>query len=178
MYPYTKELTLDEALNILTNAKCQSYEKDGKVYLTALDYATHILKQNAPPEGWGYPNKELKQGTYTGLHWGYYGASQWDIIEDEYFDTKESIENWNKVCFKLTDLAKVEQQTEAPIQPTTDWEVKYKELEKQADQYKSDFEVAVKLNKTLCDNHIMEVYDLRVEIDKLKNYIINQLITN
>ena len=54
MYPYTKELTIDEALNILLNAKCQSYENDGKIYLTALDYATHILKQAAPPEGWGY----------------------------------------------------------------------------------------------------------------------------
>jgi regulator of replication initiation timing len=60
----------------------------------------------------------------------------------------------------------------------TDLKQQITDLETQVDQYKSDFENAVKHNQSLSDAHTMEVYDLRVENDKLKNYIINQLLTN
>jgi hypothetical protein len=107
-------------------------------------------------------------------------SNKWDIkfLPHIPFDSTASLADWNKICFRLTDLARVEEQAEAPIQPTTDWEAKYNELEKQADQYKSDFENAVKHIQSLSDTHTIEVYDLQVENHKLKNYIINQLLNN
>jgi hypothetical protein len=111
MYPYTKELTLDEALNILLNAKCQSYENDGKVYLTALDYATHILKQQIPPEGWGYAAYELDSGRYEGLPYGCLEKNNhWDVtfMPDLGFELNDSSDLWHNRCFKLIDLARVE----------------------------------------------------------------------
>jgi hypothetical protein len=202
MYPYTKELTLDEALNILVNAKCQSYENDGKVYLTALDYATHILNQQAPPEGYGYASKKLRKGTYKGLPWGYYGevTGKWELIEDGYFDNENSTENWNLLCFRLTDLARVEEQSEI-LQPTTccpkcyevmtelklqiaDLEAKNKELANLGYNYAFDLANSENLKQQVADfqDRLLDAQNCIAvqerEITKLKNYIINQLLTN
>jgi hypothetical protein len=119
MYPYTKELTLDEALNILTNAKCQSYEKDGKVYLTALDYATHILKQQRPPEGWWHAAYPLDSGRYDLLEYMIF-TKDWNLGYHSKFKETDDYSHldipWNNYAFKLTDLAKVEASSE--MEPT------------------------------------------------------------
>lgn len=59
-----------------------------------------------------------------------------------------------------------------------DLEAKYNELQDQADQYKSDLKNAGYKYQSLSDAHTMKVSELRVENDKLKNYIINQLLNN
>jgi len=160
MYPYTKELTLDEALNTLLNAKCQSYEKDGKVFLTALDYATHILKQAAPPEGYGYAAYELGSGRYDSLP--YYlliNERNWmEGMEANYALSNADCKNdWNRYAFRLTDLARVEGISEMETS-VTDWEAKYKELEDRLQDAQNCIAVQER------------------EITKLKNYIINQLL--
>jgi hypothetical protein len=199
MYPYTKELTLDEALNTLLNAKCQSYEKDGKVFLTPLDYATHILKQAAPPEGYGYAAYELGSGRYDELPYCFnFDKHLWRNSEAGFSSTRTVAKDWYEVAFPLTDLARVEgtdtDKTEPPIPPSgirppvtccpkcywviTELKQEISELEAKNKELQSDLHNTVKHNKSLGDNHIMEVYDLRVENDKLKNYIINQLLNN
>ena len=136
MYPYTKKLTLDEALKFISleleltvyssfskatvrisqiinfDVK-ELYPKGAALYCTALHYATHILGQVAPPEGWGYPSNELKQGTYTNLQWAWYNGDCWNINELDngdgvYYDTSASLEPWNTIAFRLEDLARVE----------------------------------------------------------------------
>ncbi len=109
MYPYTKRLTLDEALNILVNAKCQSYENDGKVYLTALDYATYILNQPTPPEGWGYAAYELDSGRYDSIAYCKF-KNEFKEWETSLFKNDWRLEKrpFYEVCFHLTDLARVE----------------------------------------------------------------------
>ncbi len=146
MYPYTKKLTLDEALQLPKDTVVYSgcanpqdlnnfyisthYDLDGKLFCTSLDYATHILKQQTPPEGWGYAAYELSSGKYDTLDYKWLGelSREWNIAGiDSFKHSKHS--NWNVYIFPLTDLAKVEVESEAaPIQPTTDWEAKYNSL--------------------------------------------------
>jgi hypothetical protein len=250
MYPYTKEIDLGQAQSLkdqiakgeipdikidlsnssnLDSLTCFNdltflYLHNNKVYLTALDYATHILKQDAPPEGWGYAAYELGSGMYDRLEFGVYSNNEWDIDTNPNVKfNRELYYFWNQLCFKLTDLARVEEQSEI-LQPATccpkcyevmtelkqeiaELEAKNKELadaglnlaynlatgsqsneknlldriaelEVKNKELQSDLHNTVKHNKSLGDNHIMEVYDLRVENDKLKNYIINQLLNN
>jgi hypothetical protein len=189
MYPYTKELDSNEAYAIQqSNPDCLAYypkstnypnhvstvghfifqgiygELNHSVFITALDYATHILNQAAPPEGWGYAAYD-KPEMYKGLpNLDHFQHSGWAIEESRF---NGSWEHWYNYLFRLTDLARVEEQTEAPIQPTTDWEAKYKELEF---KYNED-EIFNRKNK-------QQINDLQVENYKLKNYIINQLLNN
>jgi hypothetical protein len=163
MYPYTKELTLDEALELQQKIKSNQMSnigmcisstdmvntdlswldvdyiykrKDKKrvISITGFDYATHILKQATPPEGYGYPNKELGRGTYNGLQWAN-GiildgvVKEWEIINhpelnytDNYYSVNQhsinpySIDKWYEVAFRLTDLARVEGETVTPFE--------------------------------------------------------------
>jgi len=223
MYPYTKELTLDEARNLHKEIPnlivCANegspfnfvafyiidhYNSGGRLYCTAFDYATHLLKKQTPPEGWGYAayNEPEK---YKTLDFAARATSDyWQLNKIAFNGHWVNCYNY---AFKLTDLARVEAESEtAPIEASTDWEDKYnqeksectrlrkvlfdteakynkvilqeKDLQDQADQYKSDFEFAIKHNQSLTDNHYMELYNLRAENDKLKNYIINQLLNN
>lgn len=167
MYPYTKELTLDEALNTLLNAKCQSYEKDGKVFLTPLDYATHILKQAAPPEGYGYAAYDEPE-RYKGLHKLDLYLSGW--VGDN-IDFDGDWNGWHYYAFRLTDLARVEAISEMET-TVTDWEAKYKELEGQSRQIKEE---VYELTDRLLDAQNCIAVQER-EITKLKNYIIKQLL--
>jgi hypothetical protein len=178
MYPYTKELTIDEALNILLNAKCQSYENDGKIYLTALDYATHILKQAAPPEGWGYAAYDEPE-RYKDLE--FVARATYDYWQVDRTNFSGHWFNWSNYAFRLTDLARVEEQSEL-LQPATCCPKCY--------------EVMIELKQEIADlqlksNNDADIYDLQdrlldaqnciavqeLEITKLKNYIINQLLT-
>jgi len=159
MYPYLKEIDLGQAellqqkvkigtapLNLKwfsTNINsaidvCISdiffnLSNDGKLFCDALTYATHILNQAAPPEGWGYAAYELGSGMYDKLP--YYRLNDEDKWKEGTFDiyeyTTAKVKGiWNRFAFKLTDLARVEAETDAaPITPITDWEAKYKELQ-------------------------------------------------
>jgi len=154
MYPYTKELTLDEAQTLQQKIKAGempdieiyfqyfrtddhhgnlgSYyldrcykDNNNAILLTALDYATHILNQLAPPEGWGYAAYPLDSGKYDKLPYLVL-VNSWG--EGWYSQYKESItfskEEWIRYAFKLTDLARVE--AEKPevksTPPIADWE--------------------------------------------------------
>jgi hypothetical protein len=138
MYPYTTQLTLDEALNLekvnktalvydsdyedslgcnpdeLDNWDIPSIYRQGD-YLScdALTYATYILNQATPPEGWGYAAYELSSGRYDSLPYFYYDVDAgWKSGVFETFGEKKK-ENkiyWNRNAFRLTDLARVEEQ--------------------------------------------------------------------
>jgi hypothetical protein len=130
MYPYLKELDLGQALQlkdlhpevlvfaenvepikILYKFIQPIYEQGGKVFITALDYATHILKQKTPPEGYGYPAYELGSGRYDELPY-YLIDDEKKWIEgrySEYQKTDATCKNdWYRYAFRLTDLARVE----------------------------------------------------------------------
>jgi hypothetical protein len=132
MYPYTKELTLDDAQLLPESITVYSpitqqepidtltvfnltyiYSNDNALYCTALDYATHILKQAAPPEGWGYAAYELSSGRYEGLKYGML-SDKWDIefLPHIPFDSTASFADWNTVCFRLSHLVRVEATSE------------------------------------------------------------------
>jgi DNA repair exonuclease SbcCD ATPase subunit len=176
MYPYLKELTLDEAhklqeeikkgvipdikINLSNSSDIDSlacfndltyhYSHNGKLSITALDYATHILNQQAPPEGWGYAAYELSSGMYDTLDYIWLGelTGNWNIaVIDSFKYRKPKHTNWNVYTFSLTDLARVEgtnTDTEAapippsgikpPLKPTNEfvrrslYEREYKEL--------------------------------------------------
>jgi hypothetical protein len=136
MYPYLKELTLDEALKLPPDAIVYSpscpnkeyrldkvnvfnleltYSRKWKLYCTALDYATHILNQAAPPEGWGYAAYELSSGRYDSLHYHYFqhsgGGDIWDTHRTLFRPFTKSDGDktvWHYWSFRLTDLARVE----------------------------------------------------------------------
>jgi hypothetical protein len=131
MYPYTKELMLDEALKlhekdrktrVFFNNKdweiycwnIQDVYSEGKsLFCDALTYATHIL-QAAPPEGWGYAAYELSSGKYEGLHY----RSQPSGTSVFRFENQDNTDKWWYYQFKLTDLARVEAESEI-LQPAT-----------------------------------------------------------
>jgi hypothetical protein len=144
MYPYLKELTLDEALKLPPDTIV--YHKyfpseSGKIKdcilsnayngcndalaCDALTYATHILKQAAPPEGWGYAAYNLDSGKYEGLHY----RSQPSGTSVFRFENQDNTDKWWYYQFKLTDLARVEGISKMET-TETDWEAKYKELER------------------------------------------------
>jgi hypothetical protein len=206
MYPYTKELTLDEAeklRNLDTNVKAYLPDYKGQIqnpsniscwlpkginnngkslFITALDYATHILNQATPPEGWAYAAYELSSCNYEGLNFKHWNTSAWDsrlgspewehALYGEFNSSFPSRLNknewikWYEVAFRLTDLARVEGTEAATIPPSeirppaNDWEAKYKELEERL----ADAQNCIAVQEG--------------EITKLKNYIINQLLTN
>jgi hypothetical protein len=148
MYPYLKELTLDEALQlkdlhpevlvfaenvepikILYKFIQPIYEQGGKVFITALDYATHILKQDAPPEGYGYAAYELGSGSYDKLpYYRLNDEGEWKAgMLDCYDYTMAKVKGiWHRWAFRLTDLARVEGISEMET-TETDWEAKYKQ---------------------------------------------------
>ncbi len=129
MYPYLKELTSNEAYAIQqSNPDCLAYypkstnhpnhvstvghfifqgiygELNHSVFITALDYATHILKQKTPPEGWGYAAYNEPER--------YKGLPKLDIYLSGWLpDGKDFDGNWNGwyyYAFRLSDLARVE----------------------------------------------------------------------
>jgi len=189
MYPYTKRLTLDEVFNAELNPNVLAYRIDSKVFITAHDYATYILNQPTPPEGWGYAAYELDSGRYNELP--YYiltDAKHWKSGVFSYYQYSNSDfkYDWNRYAFKLTDLAKVEasskmEPTESHIQPSGikdetqnyDWEAKYNQLAKEADQWKSDRDAAVMLNKTLSDNAKNKIAELEEKLKTSKCYAEN-----
>jgi hypothetical protein len=94
MYPYTKELTLDEALKLDSISN----------FCTALDYATHILGQDIPPEGWGYAAYDEPE-KYDGLAFISYDKSWSQRVYGEFY---RNWDKWSNFAFRLKDLAKVE----------------------------------------------------------------------
>jgi hypothetical protein len=127
MYPYTKELELEQALQLPLDTIVYSgfnnvhdlndlfvtthYQTGNKLYCDALTYATHILKQKTPPQGWGYAAYELSSGRYDNLNY-YYSPKigQWKHNLDAVYskaicDYKNEFHRW---AFRLTDLARVE----------------------------------------------------------------------
>ncbi|NBO98843.1 MAG: hypothetical protein EBU90_01775 [Proteobacteria bacterium] len=146
MYPYTKRLTLVEALRLFhseiqftvissTSKHCadfdentlKEYYNDGNyISCTALDYATHILGQDTPPEGWGYAAYELSSGRYDELAywWLYY---KWEKSDYDCYKKSDIFPKteWNRYAFRLEDLAKVEGEPETEIPNTTDWKASY-----------------------------------------------------
>jgi len=178
MYPYTKEIDLAQAealdriafkngIEILAqNRQYQLnpvnicmwdfgdvYTKDKRTLsITALDYATHILNQAAPPEGWGYAAYELDSGRYDSIAYCKF-KNEFKEWETSLFKNDWRLEKrpFYEVCFHLTDLARVEASSEKeiaepPIQPSEikdetqnyDWEAKYKELQEQSRQIKEE----------------------------------------
>jgi hypothetical protein len=145
MYPYTKQLTLDEALKLsevnetalayhlnyrdiygenpdkLNNWDIPSIYNQGD-YLScdALTYATYILNQATPPEGWGYAalsvdnNKRDIFGRYSQLPYLSYSTGKWEHGVQELFTVADD-ENWYLFCFPLEDLARVEAMSEKEI---------------------------------------------------------------
>lgn len=168
MYPYTKELTLDEALKLHEkdrNARVFYNRKDWEIYCwniqdvysegkslfcTALDYATHILGQVAPPEGWGYAAYD-KPEKYFGLSYMVLDVNgKWVLGAYINLDFKWS--NWYQYAFRLSYLARVEEEPNPlhlqslneladtafenkPVTETenteTDWKAKYEFVEVQ-----------------------------------------------
>jgi hypothetical protein len=202
MYPYTKELTLDEALQlkiiglnrkieILTyypkdllysngllsdEAIAFIYSKNEVIKCTALDYATHILNQAAPPEGYGYAAYSVDTNSrYSQLPYLSYSTGQWQHGVQELFTAADDV-NWHLFSFRLTDLARVETKT-----ADTDWEDKYNAL--QADiadseiRWREKFQEQEDLQDRLTDAQNCIAVQER-HLTKLKNYIINQLLTN
>jgi hypothetical protein len=155
MYPYLKELTLGEALQLEQIApdsmvfdnnpnqketpdciNCYGikflYEDGYKLYCTPLDYATHILKQKTPPEGYGYAVYELSSRMYDELPYCFnFDKHLWRNSEAGFSSTRTVAKDWYEIAFRLTDLARVEGEPISKMETTvTDWEAKYKELEK------------------------------------------------
>jgi len=136
MYPYTKELTLNEALKLhqvapdtvvatesiipfeLRDFEIKEHYNLGRViFITALDYAIHILGQAAPPEGWGYAAYPLDSGRYDKFPCLICRFSldnlPNDWIESYYENFGQKIkptisQEWNHFAFRLEDLARVE----------------------------------------------------------------------
>ncbi len=146
MYPYLKELSSNEAYAIQqSNPDCLAYypkstnhpnhvstvghfifqgiygELNHSVFITALDYATHILKQAALPEGYGYAAYELSSGRYDELPY-YLLSDQKNWQEGRYSEYQKTVAtcktDWNRYAFPLTDLARVEAESEI-LQPAT-----------------------------------------------------------
>jgi hypothetical protein len=135
MHPYTKQLTIDEALNLekvnKTALACHSriqhpisnpdkiahwaihliYKQGDYLSCDALTYATYILNQATPPEGYGYAAYELSSGRYDELPY-YLIDDEKKWIEgrySEYQKTDATCKNdWYRYAFRLTDLARVE----------------------------------------------------------------------
>jgi hypothetical protein len=124
MYPYTKELTLDEAYLLPERITVYSpitkqdpidvlsvfnlsyiYDNNNAVYCTPLDYATHILKQAAPPEGYGYAAYDYGTGRYNGLEFMHIAGDKGIL---PFKDVEYMANNWADYLFRLTDLARVE----------------------------------------------------------------------
>ena len=141
MYPYTKQLTLDEALNLekvnktalvydsdyedslgsnpdeLDNWDIPSIYRQGD-YLScdALTYATYILNQATPPEGYGYAAYSVDTNSrYSQLPYLSYSTGQWQHGVQELFTAADDV-NWHLFCFRLTDLARVEGETVTPFE--------------------------------------------------------------
>jgi hypothetical protein len=230
MYPYTKELTLDEALQLQlvapeTKVYYPSHQVDDyegaikdyyldRIYANnnflqcdALTYAIHILKQQTPPEGWGYAAYELSSGKYDKLEYCFnFSKNRWHNSTAGFSNTRTNATNWHEIAFRLTDLARVEKQTEtAPIQPpSADWEAKYNQEKSESTRLrKALLESEAKYNKAILQRNTTDweakykelefkynedeifncknkqrINDLEVENYKLKNYIINQLLNN
>lgn len=133
MYPYLKELSSNEAYAIQqSNPDCLAYypkstnhpnhvstvghfifqgiygELNHSVFITALDYATHILKQKTPPEGYGYAAYSVDTNSrYSKLRYLSYSTGQWQHGVQELFTAADDV-YWHLFCFRLTDLARVE----------------------------------------------------------------------
>jgi uncharacterized coiled-coil protein SlyX len=134
MYPYTKVIDLSQAealdriafknsIEILAqNQQYQLnpvnicmwdfgdvYTKDKRVlFITAIDYATHILNQQAPPEGWGYAAYDYGTGRYNKLEFMHVNAQKRLY---HFIDIENMANNWADYLFRLTDLARVEAET-------------------------------------------------------------------
>jgi len=154
MYPYTKVLTLEQALKLRDKLSKQEIPeikvfnskfsasvppKDGNpdwlrnwiieivyqqgYYLstTALDYATYILGEVAPPEGWGYAAFDEPE-RYFGFPYMIAQERKWNKGYYPVLDFKWS--NWYNYAFRLQDLARVEEVAETE-KTATDWKAKY-----------------------------------------------------
>ena len=192
MYPYTKKLTLVEALRLFhseiqftvissTSKHCadfdentlKEYYNDGNyISCTALDYATHILNQAAPPEGWGYAAYELSSGRYDELPY-YTLIYGWE--EGAFYCYKESDDfekscdfsksDWNSYAFSLKDLARVEGIPETEI--ATDWKAKYKDLEIKKNNLASDFA----LLQDNFDRREQQINSLKLQVEEAKRLV-------
>lgn len=80
----------------------------GDWYLTRSDYATYIIGNKPVPEGYGYPSKELSSRIYDSLPYKFcFNQDEWS--DNGSFECKyTTVKKWHQICFKLTDLARVE----------------------------------------------------------------------
>lgn len=131
---YDQQITLEQALDLQnkiksgempdiiafsTNARINNslentdvnyvYKNRGKeLLLTRSDYATYILGNNPLPDGYGYPSKDLSIGIYDELPY-YFNFNADDWSKNLSFDSNyTTVKKWYQICFRLTDLARVE----------------------------------------------------------------------
>jgi hypothetical protein len=167
---YDQQITLEQALNLQNKIKAgempdieiyyQYYQTDDHhgnlgsyyldrcykdnndaIHLTRNDYAQYIIGNQPVPEGYGYPSKELKQGTYNGLQWAWYNGSCWTIINDSddsfYIDNDKAMDNWYSIAFPITYLACVEAEAEKPFADSADWKAKYEAQAAELDEIRT-----------------------------------------
>ena len=100
--------------SILDEGDLNTYN-GGYYYITRSDYATYILGNKPLPDGYGYPSKDLSIGIYDELPY-YFNFNADDWSKNLSFDSNyTTVKKWYQICFRLTDLARVEAEADKPF---------------------------------------------------------------
>ena len=103
--------------SILDEGDLNTYN-GGYYYITRPDYAQYIIGNKPLPDGYGYPSKDLSIGLYNGIPYMFCFGDQSNIwlSTGQVFNLKTTtITKWYEVAFKLTDLARVEAESDKPF---------------------------------------------------------------